>query len=196
MPSKDPPDEDDSAAGGSPPGRSALLLAALDELISELCDVYRIDCRVEVEEGLDVSDEQVADSLYRIAREAVANAALHAGSRGYVEKQEPTEEIMAAVREVLAGRRYVSSRIARRLEQAKLGRREAGDDTALSRLSDRELEVFTLIGRGLGTREIAERLGLSVKTVETYREHLKEKLALGSGAELTRRAVAWVLAQE
>ncbi len=124
-----------------------------------------------------------------------AERALRAGARGYVEKQEPVAEIVTAVREVLAGRRYVSPRIARRLDQPEREGR-GSDDPIPSRLSDRELEVFTLIGRGLGTREIAERLGLSVKTVETYREHLKEKLALGSGAELTRRAVAWVLAQE
>lgn len=65
----------------------------------------------------------------------------------------------------------------------------------MATLSDRELEVFSLIGEGLGTREIAERLGLSIKTVETYREHIKNKLLLDTATELTRRAVAWVLAQ-
>ncbi|HSL82279.1 MAG TPA: LuxR C-terminal-related transcriptional regulator, partial [Thermoanaerobaculia bacterium] len=97
-------------------------------------------------------------------------------------------------RQVLAGETYLSRRMAARLE-GRRAERSAGREEPVATLSDRELEVFSLIGEGLGTREIAERLGLSVKTVETYREHIKNKLLLDTATELTRRAVAWVLAQ-
>jgi len=98
------------------------------------------------------------------------------------------------MRKVLAGETYLSRRMAARLEvrRSEGGR---GREELVATLSDRELEVFTLIGQGLGTREIADRLGLSVKTVETYREHIKDKLLLDTATALTRRAVAWVLAQ-
>ncbi|HUP43833.1 MAG TPA: response regulator transcription factor [Thermoanaerobaculia bacterium] len=123
-----------------------------------------------------------------------AGRSLRAGARGYVNKQEPVEEMIAAVREVLAGGTYLSPRMRTRLA-ARTGAAAGELDAPAACLSDRELEVFGLIGEGLGTREIAERLGLAVKTVETYREHVKEKLGLESGPELARRAVAWVLAQ-
>jgi len=123
-----------------------------------------------------------------------ASRALRAGARGYVNKQEPVEEMVAAVRTVLSGGTYLSPRMRSRLEAG--GRRGGREiEAPVECLSDRELEVFGLIGEGLGTREIADRLGIAVKTVETYREHIKDKLALESAPELARRAVAWVLAQ-
>lgn len=123
-----------------------------------------------------------------------AERALRAGARGYINKQQAAEDLVTAVREVLGGGTYLSSRMAARLEVLETER--GGGAAALARLSDRELEVFGLIGQGRPTRDIARRLGLSPKTVETYRENIKEKLCLDSGAELTRRAVAWVLGQE
>lgn len=123
-----------------------------------------------------------------------AGRALRAGARGYVNKQEPVEEMVAAVRTVLSGGTYLSPRMRSRLQAGeRRGAREL--EAPVECLSDRELEVFGLIGEGLGTREIAERLSIAVKTVETYREHVKNKLGLESGPELARRAVAWVLAQ-
>ncbi|MFP3940901.1 MAG: response regulator [Thermoanaerobaculia bacterium] len=123
-----------------------------------------------------------------------AERALRAGARGYINKQQAAEELVVAVREVLEGRTYLSPRMAARLEVLETER--GGGGAAMARLSDRELEVFGLIGQGRPTRDIARCLGLSPKTVETYRENIKEKLLLDSGAELTRRAVAWVLGQE
>jgi DNA-binding NarL/FixJ family response regulator len=123
-----------------------------------------------------------------------AERSLRAGARGYVNKQEAVGHMIAAMRKVLSGGTYLSRRMAARLE----GRRAEGGarpEEPVATLSDRELEVFSLIGQGLGTRDIAERLGLSIKTVETYREHIKNKLLLDTATELTRRAVAWVLAQ-
>lgn len=121
-----------------------------------------------------------------------AERALRAGAHGYIGKREAPDDLVTAVRVVLAGKRYLSPRFAARLEAAGFdGRGDLPEPVAV--LSDRELEVFDLIGRGVGTREIAERLGIAVKTVETYRENIKEKLMIDSGPELARRAVAWVL---
>ena len=123
-----------------------------------------------------------------------AERALRAGARGYIGKREAPDDLVTAVRAVLAGKRYLSPRFAARLEAAGVGSRDELP-AAVAVLSDRELEVFDLIGRGHGTREIAERLGIAVKTVETYRENIKQKLMIESGPELARRAVAWVLGE-
>lgn len=121
-----------------------------------------------------------------------AERALRSGANGYVGKQVPIGEIVEAVRRVLSGGTWLSERMRRRLEVREAeGNEGLGDPSEV--LSDREVEVFGLLGLGLGTREIAERLDLSVKTVESYREKIKAKLLLDSGAELTLRAVAWSL---
>lgn len=121
-----------------------------------------------------------------------AERALRAGASGYVGKREAPDDLVTAVRAVLAGKRYLSPRFAARLEAAGRGLRDDLPEP-VGVLSDRELEVFDMIGRGHGTREIAERLGIAIKTVETYRENIKEKLMIDSAPELARRAVAWVL---
>ncbi len=120
-----------------------------------------------------------------------AERALRAGARGYIMKEEATDKMLIAVRKVMQGEIYLSevmvSRILHRLADGK-----SKADSPLDRLSDRELEVFQLIGEGLGTRQIAERLQVSVKTVESYRAHIKEKLELSSSTEVMRQAVQWV----
>lgn len=120
-----------------------------------------------------------------------AERALRAGARGYVMKQEPTEAVLAAVRGVLAGEICVSAAMRRQL-LGRLRRGGLGEATGIARLSDRELEVFQAIGQGHGTREIARQLNVSVSTVETYRAHIKEKLALRNAMELVSAAVRWV----
>jgi DNA-binding NarL/FixJ family response regulator len=122
-----------------------------------------------------------------------AERALRAGAKGYVMKQEATEKVMEGIRKVLDGELYVSDRMAARLMTQAVHDRGAPPANPLSRLSDRELEVFTMIGHGLGTREIAQRLILSIKTVEAHREHIKEKLNLKNGTELMRFAVQYTL---
>ena len=121
-----------------------------------------------------------------------AERALRAGARGYVMKQAPTATVMQAIRDVLRGAVYVSEQIRGHM----LGKVVAGANRAaasdLECLSDRELEVFQLIGRGRRTRQIAEQLHLSVKTVETHRAHIKEKLGLPDGVALARLAVQCV----
>ena len=122
-----------------------------------------------------------------------AERALRAGAHGYINKQAPTEKVIAAMRHVLQGKIYLSPQITDLFLHRFANGDPATAGNSVERLSDRELEVFGLIGQGLSTREIAERLHLSVKTIETHREHIKEKLGLKSGAELSRHAVQWAL---
>jgi DNA-binding NarL/FixJ family response regulator len=120
-----------------------------------------------------------------------ARRALQAGAMGYVHKSEPESRFVAAIRDVLCGRVALSGSTAQRILRRSVGNRKSPGDV-FGKLSDRELEVLELMGRGLKTRIVAERLHLSVKTVETYREKLKTKLCLSDGAALTRYAAVWV----
>ena len=121
-----------------------------------------------------------------------AERVLRAGAKGYIMKEEATETVMVAIRKVLNGHIYLSERMAGRLLSRFVeGTPETGG-SPMQRLSDRELEVFELVGRGLSTRRIAEKLHLSIKTIESHREHIKEKLKLGSSRELLRHAMQWL----
>ncbi len=121
-----------------------------------------------------------------------AERVLRAGASGYVMKQEASGTVIAAIREVLAGEMHVSRKLTVSLMQKALAAPEPGAGDTAALLSDRELQVFELIGAGVPTRDIATRLGLSVKTIETHRENIKHKLELPSGAELVVRAQSWV----
>lgn len=117
---------------------------------------------------------------------------LRAGAKGYIMKQEGTEKVVAAIQRILAGEIYVSEAMAKKLLRTFHESRPDTSGPSVERLSDRELEVFRLIGQGCGTRQIAETLGVSVKTVNTYRQHIKEKLKLESGTKLLQHAIQWV----
>ncbi len=121
-----------------------------------------------------------------------AERAIRAGAKGYVMKLEAPDVMVKAVRRVMNGGIYVSEEINERLLLGMVSGHETLAQSPLEILSDRELEVFELTGRGYGTRDIAERLHLSVKTVESYRARIKTKLNLGSAAELMQHAVQWV----
>ncbi|MGD9408759.1 MAG: response regulator transcription factor [Thiohalocapsa sp.] len=123
-----------------------------------------------------------------------AERAINAGARGYVSKHQLTEQILEAVRQVLSGRIYLSEEMVEHVINGFAKKRDASTPS-IHDLSDRELEVFGLIGQGLSTSKIAERLHLSVKTIETHREKIKRKLGLTSGGELVRHAVQWHLEQ-
>lgn len=125
-----------------------------------------------------------------------AERALRAGAKGYVMKHEAPETILSAVRRVMRGGVYVSPAIADRLLMGIAGGANLAKQSAMEVLSDRELEVFELTGRGVATREIAERLHLSVKTVESYRARIKAKLGLTTAAEFMQHAVQWVTTME
>jgi DNA-binding NarL/FixJ family response regulator len=124
-----------------------------------------------------------------------AEIAFRAGALGYLMKQSALEQIPAAIRRVLEGNIYVSDALAARMLQQQVRGQTPASESPVQRLSDRELEVFQFIGRWKRTKEIAAELHLSVKTVEYYREQIKKKLNLRSGAELTRHATAWVQRQ-
>ena len=120
---------------------------------------------------------------------AYAERALRAGARGYVMKQESNSVVLAAIRRVLSGQIHVSEPVASKMLLKLVNPSAAGADAGVQQLSDREFEVFRLIGRGLGPSDIARQLNVSVKTVETYREHIKTKLRLPNGRELMRAAM-------
>ncbi|MFZ0312722.1 MAG: response regulator transcription factor [Candidatus Korobacteraceae bacterium] len=120
-----------------------------------------------------------------------AERALRAGANGYIMKQEATEKVLIAVRQILNQKVYVSDRIANRMLQHYINGSANETHSPIAELSDRELEVFRLIGEGHSTRMIADELHLSVKTVESYQAHIKDKLSLKTGRELVQRAIQW-----
>lgn len=120
-----------------------------------------------------------------------AQRALHAGAAGYVMKAEASEKVLTAIRKVLSGEVYLSEKLGTRMLTRMVGGRSAIMRSPIEELSDRELEIFGLIGQGHGTRPIAEKLGLSVKTVESHRAHIKEKLNLKNATELVHHAIQW-----
>ena len=121
-----------------------------------------------------------------------AHRALRAGASGYIMKQEATEKVLTALRKVLRGEVYLSERLGARMLNTLVGGRSQSASSPIEALSDRELEVFSLIGQGHGTRPIAEKLHLSVKTIESHRAHIKEKLNLQTATELVHHAIQWV----
>ena len=121
-----------------------------------------------------------------------AERALRAGARGYVMKQEALDNVLVAIRRVLAGEIFVSNRIATKMLERMVDSDTKTVTSPIDLLSDRELSVFRLIGQGQTTRQIAEKLHLSVKTVESYRSHIKEKLKLSGGTDLLKYAIQWV----
>jgi DNA-binding NarL/FixJ family response regulator len=123
-----------------------------------------------------------------------AERAINAGAHGYVNKQQTTAEVLEAIRQVLSGRIYLSEAMVQRVING-FAKKKDGAASSIEDLSDRELEVFGLIGQGLSTSKIAAQLNLSVKTVETHREKIKRKLQLSTAGELVRHAVQWQMEQ-
>jgi DNA-binding NarL/FixJ family response regulator len=120
-----------------------------------------------------------------------AERALQAGARGYVMKQEAITQVVQALRMVLKGEIYASDSVKEKAFQRLVSLGKPEQKSPIDLLSDRELEVFRLIGEGLSTREIADRLNLSIKTIGTYREKIKEKQGLKNYTQLVKMAVYW-----
>ena len=174
-------------------GTSALAL-----LESAAPDVALVDVSLGGTSGLDLLKElkerapKLAVLVVSMHDELLyADRSLRAGAAGYVQKDEASEAIVRAIRTVAGGGMYVSEAVSNYLVQRWAMNGASRDDSPLAGLSDRELHVLELMGRGLGTRAIAEQLHISVKTVESYRARLKEKMNLRSGTELVRFAVRW-----
>jgi DNA-binding NarL/FixJ family response regulator len=121
-----------------------------------------------------------------------AERAIRAGSRGYIMKEEAIEQVLIAIRKVMAGEIFLSERMKNRMLQQMAGSKGKVVSSPIELLTDRELEVFRLIGEGHSTRQIAGELHLSVRTVEAYREYIKEKLNLKNATELAQHAFHWV----
>jgi DNA-binding NarL/FixJ family response regulator len=125
-----------------------------------------------------------------------AERALRVGANGYIMKQEATDKVLVALRRILSGEIYVSEKIANSMLQHYVHGTNSAPHSLVAELTNRELEVFRLIGEGHGTRQIADELHLSVKTVESYQAHIKEKLSLRSARELVQHAVQWNVSEK
>jgi len=179
-------------------GQAADIPSALEGIKKTKPDVAVVDLTLKDASGLELlKDLKVRHASLPVLVLSMHSEALYAerciraGARGYIMKEATTENIIDALRLVLGGDVYLSADVSGKVLKKMAGMREENAET-VENLSDRELEVFELIGRGLRTVDIAERLHLSVKTIESYREHIKEKLHLENAPKLTRTAVEWV----
>jgi DNA-binding NarL/FixJ family response regulator len=180
-------------------GEAATSAAALEAIRQQSPDLVIVDLALDGADGLDLiktmkaRHPEIPALVLSMHDEALyAERALRAGARGYVNKQQLEDMLLVAIRRVLNGETYLSEKTKARFAERFLGGATLDKDSPLAVLTDHELNVFRLIGQGLCTREIAQQLHLSVKTIESYREHIKQKLTLESGAELVRRATLWV----
>jgi DNA-binding NarL/FixJ family response regulator len=180
-------------------GEAADIQEALAEVNRVRPDVVVIDLTLKTGHGLELietlksRDPQIKMLVSSMHDEMLfAERVLRAGAMGYVSKQEPPETLVRAIRQVVGGEVYLSPRMTSRMLHRVATGSSAQADPVQS-LSNRELEVYEMIGQGLTIQQIAVRLQLSPKTVETHREKVKQKLNLKSSAELNRRAVQWVL---
>ena len=160
--------------------------------------VALIDISLKNESGLELVKHlanqfpQVALIVLSMHDEALyAERALRAGARGYVMKREASKSVLASIRRVLEGGVYVSERVGNRLTVKAAAPREAADSSPIERLSDRELEIFRLLGQGRTTSQIAADLNLSLKTVQAYCARAKDKFGVTSLTELLRAAIRW-----
>jgi DNA-binding NarL/FixJ family response regulator len=167
-------------------------------------DILIVDISLEGPDGLDLlknirtKDPRLPVLILSMHDESIyAERALRAGANGYIMKQEATENVLVALRRILNREIYVSSRVANKmLQQFVGGNSSLPRHSPVDDLSDRELEVLRLMGEGHATRQIAEELHLSIKTVESYQAHLKEKLSLKNLRELVQYAIQWALTEK
>lgn len=183
-------------------GEASTIGSAIALIEAERPDLAIVDLSLENRDGIDL----IKDARARVPDLRVvvltmheesfhAERALRAGAHGYLTKQEASGKVLDAVRRVLAGELYVSERLSPRLLQRLITGKPDEDEPVVGRLSDRELQVFLKIGKGLSTQEIADDLNLSVKTIETYRAHIKQKLGLPDARQLMKYAICWALNQ-
>jgi DNA-binding NarL/FixJ family response regulator len=182
-------------------GEAADTTEALALIAERQPDVAVVDISLKTGNGIDLikrikaRNDQVRLLVWSMHSESLyAERALRAGALGYVTKDQATDRIIEAIRRVLDGKVWLSEAMAERLLHRAVGTEGAAATLSpLDALADRELEVFRLIGEGMKTAEIAERLHLSVKTVETYRDRIRQKLDLSDGTKLAHYATQWVL---
>jgi DNA-binding NarL/FixJ family response regulator len=182
-------------------GEAASKDEAMEMIGNTRPDVVIVDISLGEENGLDLIKEinarfsTIKILVHSMHDETIfAERVLRAGALGYIGKNETTQELIEAIHRVVNGEVHLSPRMTRRVLRRKVGQSApALEESPVTTLTDRELQVFDLIGRGVNTKQIAARLALSVKTVESHRENIKTKLGLANAIELTREAVQWVL---
>jgi DNA-binding NarL/FixJ family response regulator len=162
-------------------------------------DIVILDLTLAGSNGLDLIKDMKLRSLKPLVlvlsmhdESLYAERALRAGAKGYIMKEEASKEVLKAIHRILAGEIYLSEKMSAKMLHKLADGKPDSKAVPEGALSDRELQVFQLIGRGRGTREIAEELHISAKTVESYRAHIKVKMDLKNAHELTQHAVHWV----
>jgi DNA-binding NarL/FixJ family response regulator len=184
-------------------GEAEEMHSALSAILAIKPDILIVDISLNGPDGLEllknirINCPRLPVLILSMHDESIyAERALRAGANGYIMKQEATEKVLVALRRILSGEIYVSDKIANSMLQHYVRGANPSEHSAISDLTDRELEVFRLIGEGHGTRQIAETLHLSIKTVESYQAHIKEKLCLRSARELVQHAVEWTVREK
>jgi DNA-binding NarL/FixJ family response regulator len=174
--------------------------SAFHAIATLLPDLVVLDISLSGPDGLDVLKEirmkttNLPILILSMHDESIyAERAMRAGANGYIMKQEATEKVLVAIRRILQGEVYLSDRLTSTMLQQYVRGASQAKTSPLVNLTDRELEVFRLIGEGHGTRQIADELHLSVKTIESYQAHIKEKLALRNARELVQHAIEWTV---
>jgi DNA-binding NarL/FixJ family response regulator len=173
---------------------------ALTEIQKQMPDLVVVDLSLRESSGLDLIKQlrltmpKVRVLVFTMHDEPLyAERALKAGAHGYITKEEGTEKAVEYIHRILAGKPCVSEKVQERMIEAMTGFSGGKADGTIESLSDRELQVLELIGSGLGSSDIARRLHLSVKTIESHREHIKTKLGLRRSSELVQYAFNWVM---
>jgi DNA-binding NarL/FixJ family response regulator len=180
-------------------GEAANIMQGLEQIAGGDPDLFVVDLSLDGEDGIELIDylKSRAPAIKILVysahdEETFAGRVLRAGALGYISKREPIPKVVEAIRHVLCGEVYLSPRMASRLlHRAAVG--ESLDSNPATTLSDRELQVFRMIGDGLSTVEIARKLELSPKTVESHRKMIKQKLNLQTSSQLSRRAFQWAM---
>jgi DNA-binding NarL/FixJ family response regulator len=184
-------------------GEAADVADAMELIVSTHPDVAVVDIQLKTGNGLDLIKRiKARDDTVRILVCSVypdklyAQRALHAGALGYINKEHTTSRIVEAIRRVRDGKVFLCEEAAEDLLSQAVGGTPSPEKSPIESLSDRELEVFRLIGEGLSTGQLAERLHISRHTIDTHRQRIKEKLNLANAGELSRAAMQWVLQGE
>jgi DNA-binding NarL/FixJ family response regulator len=179
-------------------GESESAPQALQAILASKPQVAIVDISLKDSSGIELikslkqSQPEVAVLVLSMHEESFyAERVLRAGARGYIMKRETTKKVIDAIRRVLEGKLYVSDTVAETLTTRLVAGKPLASQSPVEQLSDRELEVFELLGQGLGTRQIAEMLRVSVKTIQAYCARMKEKLNLSSATQLLREAIRW-----
>jgi DNA-binding NarL/FixJ family response regulator len=184
-------------------GEAENMHSALSAIQTTRPDILIVDISLNGPDGLEllknirINSPRLPVLILSMHDESVyAERALRAGADGYIMKQEASEKVLVALRRILSGEIYVSERIASGMLQHYVRGVNTSKRSSVGGLTNRELEVFRLIGEGHGTRQIADELHLSVKTVESYQAHIKEKLSLRNARELVQHAVQWNVSEK